>query len=240
MWTKIIRCSIMFVVCLCMFGCKRQHSNYCPGALNDNCLNVDAPVEHCASDQECAPEVCDLAGSKTCVQCTTQEASACTGTTPVCGTDDACRGCAAHAECGSNACLPDGSCGTDTNVAYVDPLGVDNAMCSKAMPCKKVMAALATNKPYVKFHGVTDEAVTINGGRQVTFLADPNAQLTRAAGSGAIVTVQDNGTSLAVYDLSISNAPNNASGVGLVIPTASGARSRTILQPIPQARGSSR
>jgi hypothetical protein len=73
----------------------------------------------------------------------------------------------------------------------------------------------------VKLKGTTDEAVTIQSARVVTFLADPGAKLTRSAG-GAIVTVRDDGTSLAIYDLAISDAPNSASGFGLVIPTASG------------------
>jgi hypothetical protein len=92
-----------------------------------------------------------------------------------------------------------------------------------AMPCTKVAKALATGRPYVKFHGATDEAVTVNGGRTLSFLADPNAKLTRSTGNGAIVTVQDDNTALSIYDLSISNAPNTPSGIGCVIPAASGA-----------------
>jgi hypothetical protein len=46
--------------------------------------------------------------------------------------------------------------------------------------------------------------------------------LTRTAGNGPIVTVQDDGTSLSVYDLSISNAPNGLSGVGCLIPAGAG------------------
>jgi hypothetical protein len=96
-------------------------------------------------------------------------------------------------------------------------------MCSLTTPCTRVAAALATGRPYVKFHGVIDEAVLVNGGRSVTFLADPGAELTRSSGTGAIVTVQDDRTSLSIYDLSISNAPNSASGIGCLIPTGAGA-----------------
>jgi len=112
-------------------------------------------------------------------------------------------------------------------VAYIDPNGTDTPimgdMCTKRTPCKTVTTALATDRPYVKFHGITDEAVTVNNGRIVTFLADPDAKLTRTRGNGAILTVQDSGTSLSVYDLSISDAPNSPSGIGCVIPIASGA-----------------
>jgi hypothetical protein len=75
----------------------------------------------------------------------------------------------------------------------------------------------------VKFHGVIDEAVLVSRGRSVTFLADPGAELTRSTGNGAIVTVQDDRTSLSVYDLSISNAPNSSSGIGCLIPSGAGA-----------------
>jgi hypothetical protein len=75
----------------------------------------------------------------------------------------------------------------------------------------------------VKFHGIIDEAVLVSGGRAVTFLADPGAELTRSTGNGAIVTVQDDQTSLSVYDLSISNAPNSSSGIGCLIPAGAGA-----------------
>jgi hypothetical protein len=103
----------------------------------------------------------------------------------------------------------------------VAPTGTDNDLCSKAMPCTKVGKALATARPYVKLSGVTDEAVTVEGGRQVSFLAEPGAKLTRGSG-GAIVTVKDTGTSLRVFDLAISDAPNNVSGYGVLVPAGSG------------------
>ncbi|TMQ11051.1 MAG: hypothetical protein E6J90_35420 [Deltaproteobacteria bacterium] len=82
----------------------------------------------------------------------------------------------------------------------------------------------------MKFHGVIDEAVVVSGGRSVTFLADPGAQLTRSLGSGAIVTIQDDRTSLSIYDLSISNAPNNLSGIGCLIPPAAGTPSLSLIR----------
>jgi hypothetical protein len=105
-------------------------------------------------------------------------------------------------------------------VAYVTaaPGGTDNPTCSFASPCTHVAAALATGRPYVKFHGTTDESVVIGSRRVATFFADAGAKLTNSSG-GAILTVQDDGTSLNVYDLTISDAPNNANGFGLLIPT---------------------
>jgi hypothetical protein len=126
--------------------------------------------------------------------------------------------------------LPDGSCSDGSDVAYVDPGGTDNAACTQAMPCTKVASALATMRPYVKLSGTTDEAVAVGSGRHVTFLADPGAVLTRSSGTGAIVTVSDDATSLTVYDLAISNAPNNASGIGVVIPSAAGSPSVALVR----------
>lgn len=206
-------------------GCgTKTNPYYCPGRNPDD--NCTEPVI-CEDNSPCAAPtgVCDT-NTMTCVQCTPAMASACTGTSPICGADNSCHGCAAHSDCtASNVCLPDGSCAQPDNVAYIAaaPSGTDNPICSLTTPCTRVAAALATGRPYVKFHGVIDEAVLVNGGRSVTFLGDPGAELTRSVGSGAIVTVQDDRTSLSIYELSISNAPNSASGIGCLIPTGAGA-----------------
>lgn len=205
-------------------GC-RFDPNYCEGNPGNNCtLEWDAPPSSsCTSNTQCqAPTaVCDLAGSKTCVQCSAGEAAACMGATPTCGTDNACRGCRAHTECASLACLPDGSCADEGMIAYVapTPTGTDNASCGKAMPCTDPVKALATGRRFVKFSGSTSTSngVNVASGRVVTFLADPGAVLTRGSGTGPIVAVQDDGTSLSVFDLSISNAPNNPSGRGILM-----------------------
>ncbi|HSK03273.1 MAG TPA: right-handed parallel beta-helix repeat-containing protein [Kofleriaceae bacterium] len=222
------RITILLVVLLLAPACKTRDAYYCEGAPNNNCLLGDADLT-CSRSSECPGDrpVCDVGGSGVCVQCTPAEDDACGGATPACR-DNTCQACAAHAECDSGACLPDGSCGDDANVAYVDPAGTDNANCTRAMPCTLVSKALATNRPYVKLTGTTDEAVIVDNGRVVTFLADPGAKLTRMTGTGAIVTVRDNGTSLTIYDLSISDAPNSPSGIGIVIPTAAGAPTVTL------------
>ncbi len=208
-------------------GCNKTNPFYCPGAKDNDCSQLDAapdsPPAGCTSNQTCSGSdaVCNLV-SGACVQCLGSDATACVGTTPTCGNDDTCRACVAHSDCASEVCLPDGSCGDDANVAYIDPAGTDNATCTKAAPCIRVSKALATARPFVKFTGTTDEATTVSGGRIVTFLANPGAVLTRTAANGAIVTVSGDGTALTVYDLSISNAPNGSSGIGLVIPAAGG------------------
>jgi hypothetical protein len=110
---------------------------WCPDEPRDmNCLNPppDAPPG-CASSSECAPLVCDVTGARTCVRCTAAEHDACTGTTPVCGANHACRGCSAHSECDSRVCLPNGSCAVPDQVAYVEPLagGTDSGGCNSTL-----------------------------------------------------------------------------------------------------------
>lgn len=197
---------------------------YCAAHPDDADCMREMPMG-CTTNGQCeAPTGVCLVEERTCVQCTITDAAACAGATPVCGANNTCGGCSKHSDCASAACLPDGACGSDVNVAYVSPMGTDNGECTKATPCTKVAKALATMRPFVKLSGVTDEGVTVEGGRQVSFLTDPGAKLTRSSG-GAIVTVKDSGTSLKVYDLSISDAPNNASGYGVLVPAGSGAPS---------------
>src|SRR5262245_39963347 len=98
-----------------LIGCGNKKNPYwCPGLPDDNCTE-DGWVRRCNNSSDCvAPEaaVCDTQ-SMSCVQCTMAESSACSGTTPICGMDDKCRGCSEHSECAaSNVCLPTGSCAT--------------------------------------------------------------------------------------------------------------------------------
>lgn len=158
--------------------------------------------------------VCDVTGTKQCVQCTATDHAACTGNAPVCSTDNACRACAAHDECDSDACsFANGSCAAETDVAYVTSTGTDNSTCDNLAPCATVAAALMTQRPYVKIHGTLNGEVIIDKGRTVTFLADPGATLTRTGGN--IVTVKGLGTSVAMYDLAISGAQGAAIGISV-------------------------
>lgn len=217
------RRALLLVAVLTAAGCKHTNTNYCPGAKLDNCLDVDAAIDApvgCTSDQSCsgAMAVCDLV-SKDCVQCEGSDAAACVGVTPTCGSDEMCHACVAHADCASDACLPNGSCGDDSTVAYVDPTGTDNTMCTKATPCIKVAKALATMRSFVKFHGITNEPVSINN-QNVTFLADAGAKLTDTS-NGVLLEIK--GTSqVAIHDLEVTGA-SGPSGVGLSLPTGNAA-----------------
>ena len=161
----------------------------------------DGPMA-CLASTECAPLVCDVDGSKTCVQCTSAEPAACMGTTPAC-VNTQCMACTSHAQCTTNACLPDGSCADEARVAYVDPSGTDNALCTRSTPCTKVAKALATNRAYVKLTGTTNEQVSLNN-RNVTFLAAPGAKLSDT--SNGILLRIDGSSQVEIYDLEIGGA----------------------------------
>lgn len=154
----------------------------------------------CMSSDDCAmPTSVCLVETRTCVQCSPTHAAACMGDSPVCGGDNRCHACSTHAECASSACLPTGACGDDTSVAYVDPLG-SGTQCTKERPCVKIADAVKTDRPYVKFHGTTDEQLVLNGSH-VTFLADPGARLTSSK-SGILLKIEGS-TQLVIYDLEL-------------------------------------
>ena len=191
---------------------------YCEDMPNHYCAEAS-----CATSADCGDEapVCDRsAATGVCVQCTTEEASACTGAAPICGDDRSCRGCARHGECASGACLPDGACADEAQVAYLAEGGAGTA-CTRGAPCANVATALALNKPVVKHSGTIADALALAGGRRLTWLAEPGARLTGPA-SGALVTVRDAGTSLAMFDVTLADANDEAAGYGLLVAVDAG------------------
>lgn len=198
------RVILALAVCL-VTACKNP--DYCAGNPNNDCrLMWDAPgPKPCKKDGDCmAPTaVCDLGATMTCVQCTTSEASACSGATPAC-LNTQCQKCTAHAQCTtSNVCLPDGSCADMAQVAYVAAGGSGSA-CSKANPCGTLNDGLSTLKSLVKVTGtVTDTKTTTIDGKAVTILADPGAQLSRT-NAGVILQVQNDGADVKIFDLEIT------------------------------------
>src|SRR5262249_51522539 len=65
-------------------ACKHDEPNYCPDAPHGNCMN-DGQMS-CTTSAQCsgATPVCDVGGTNTCVQCTTDQSGECAGATPVC------------------------------------------------------------------------------------------------------------------------------------------------------------
>ncbi len=214
--------SVVVLIVAITASCERTHPNYCATATHHNCLELDADVS-CHADQDCSgtTPVCDLQGSRVCVQCTTSKPSACMGVTPVCGADNACHGCTAHAQCGSSVCSPDGSCASEASVAYVAPGGTDGT-CTKSSPCKTLDAALKQSRAIVKMAAglVKDTKATTIDGQAVTIVADAGAQLDRD-GDGPVLVVTGAGAVVQIYDLEITGASGAAGADGIQL-TANG------------------
>jgi hypothetical protein len=199
-------------------ACKNPR--YCAGHPDNDC-RLDAAPGSCGSDGDCTSPigVCDLLGTKTCVECTDSEHDACRGTAPAC-VDTRCRPCTMHSQCGmSNVCLPNGSCADPGLVAYVDPTGSDTMECSLGLPCKKVMSALSTMRPYVKLHGLFDEAVSILD-QPVMIFADPGTTLTHSM-NGVLLKV-DGSSHVQIYDLEVARA-SGSGGFGIAMPPGNSA-----------------
>lgn len=210
--------ALALLALLALAGCENKY--YCEGKNPlDNCLAEAAAVCVSAADCTATPSTpaCDVDATRTCVQCTQADPAACKDTSPVCAAN-ACRACAADAECASGTCLPNGACGNDQTVAYVNapPLGTDNPTCTKAAPCTKMDQALQTKRPFVRLTGTISEAVTVDNTTEVTFVGAPGARLTRPSGVG----IELKGSAkLAIYDLEIAGP----SGVGISMPAGNNA-----------------
>jgi len=127
--------------------------------------------------------------------------------------------CARHTDCESRACLPDGTCASVADVAYVEAAAPDTTSCTKATPCGHISTALTTGKLTIKLHGTIDENVTVDRGRIVTLLGDPGAALTQRTGGRPVVLATGTGTKLSIYDVTIADA--GPSSIGVVMPSSS-------------------
>jgi Right handed beta helix region len=154
----------------------------------DNAVNPDAPGMACAVDTDCTSGVCNVATAE-CVACLPDNDQACTGPTPVCG-GTTCRGCQAHSECDSDACLPDGTCAAETAVIYLrqggSGVGRGNN-CLKGEPCGRLETAIglaSAARPYIRVTGTIENTNEDVMGKTVTFLGSANSALRGDQGGG--------------------------------------------------------
>src|SRR6185436_17027724 len=160
--------------------------------------------------------VCDLNGTKMCVQCL--EDTFCATATPdkpLCK-NRTCAICTKHAECASNVCLPDGRCADETMVAYVAE-GGSGSDCAKATPCGTLAAGILKMRPLVKVASGTlsdMDVTTIDG--TVKIFADGGAKLDRTR-DGVILEVRDS-ADVQIFDLQISGATGSTSGAAVSLP----------------------
>ncbi len=200
-------------------GCQKESKLYCGKHPTDveNCGFLDAGIDArptCTVDPDCEALVdtphCEP-DTHYCVGCYLPEHCAGNAEAKFCDLDTfTCRSCVEHADCTSNACLPDGTCGDDSTVAYVDPMApVANTTCTAAEPCSTIDVALLTKRPYIKLQGAISEEVPDLASTAVTFLSAPGTSLTRPT-AGVVLNISGS-SEVAVYDLTITG--NEESGL---------------------------
>lgn len=209
---------LIALVALAATGCEKQSKLYCDKHPTDveNCGFLDAGIDArpmCATDPDCASSAdgpyCEP-DTHYCVECYLPEHCAATPDEKFCDLDTfTCRSCVEHADCTSDACLPDGTCGDDSTVAYVDPgAPATNTTCTHTEKCSTIAAALLTKRPYIKLQGAISEAPPAIVETTLTFLAEPGTTLARP--SGGIVFDISAGSDVAIYDLAITGNDETA------------------------------
>lgn len=200
---------VRLLIVIALAACTRTSEKYCGLHPEDlaNCPPSDAPRQMCTIDSECPMTAshCLLEGGiGMCVEC--RDDSDCA---LACDPDSrTCRTCVEHTDCAvSNACMPEGTCGTDDTIIYVAPGGDDDGACTKATPCATLEYALeqiTTVRYHIKLSGALNETVVIAAKRAV-LLADPGTTL-----SGADPTIKIQQGTVSIYDLEIPCASNGA------------------------------
>jgi hypothetical protein len=136
--------ALLIAALLALSGC-RSNPQYCEGNIGNNCelapTSIDGQIGCVRNDQCAAPaSICDVPTS-TCIQCTLDQPSACTGDASVCGPANTCVQCTAAqpAACGgatpicdvTNTCV---QCTADHPSACAGATPVcnaDNKQCQK-------------------------------------------------------------------------------------------------------------
>jgi hypothetical protein len=198
-------------------ACSKDNPYYCEDsscAIEPDAMGSGSNTG-CEDNADCsgATPVCET-GTGACVACTSTE-NTCGGTTPVCSTTNSCISCVAHTECSSEACLPDGSCGDDSKVAYVATAGADTGTCTRTAPCATIAYA-ASQRSFVKLQSTVDQTVTLNNAN-VTVLGSGTAAIKRTTTIGAVVTVS--GVSNVTFKDVVIREAVGTTGHGILVGT---------------------
>lgn len=168
---------VILATSLASDACQRLSPNYCGEVPDHNCLDrpgaspPDALID-------ASPDVSNSCDNNA-------ECSSMTPKTPTCGTDHRCRACTTNTECDADACLPDGTCASETDVAYVVEYQAMGADCTRKSPCQDLQDVLDNKKsPYIRISGVLSTSNTITISRSVTILGDTGSGLTLVVNSG--------------------------------------------------------
>ena len=202
----------LLILAALLAGCEKRSALYCEKNPEDlaHCPSTDAPEMPqvmCTDNSMCTQGdklLCNTA-SNVCVGCLSN--TVCTDPNknncdPGSGT---CRGCIVHADCVSDVCLPDGTCGDDTDTVYLDAdNGSDAGDGTKAKPMKtwaKALALVSTSRKYLKVTGTTSTSVVIDT-KNVIVLRGPGAKIVGAMDP----VLKIKASSVKVYDLDVTCA----------------------------------
>ncbi len=187
----------------------------------DACVTCEqsADVDAACAGESADTPVCSPEGA--CVECTADNASACSGSTPVC-TDGACAACTAHPQCPDTACnFETGACFAIENTLYVDraaPCDVgagtmDAPFCKITDVFAKMIEGDVTLGWTIKIKGgaYIEDTMVVPDGSLVTFTrwGDTNPKIRAVEDTGPSLTVQ-NGSTVYVDRLSFNKNDSNA------------------------------
>jgi hypothetical protein len=214
--------SVDMAHCSSYSDCIDPAAPICGAAMSCRACNAATDDTECMQHSSSTPH-CKVSGTNAgkCVACAAAtQATDCSGTTPICGDDGACRKCAAHTECSTGVCKPDGSCAMLSEIAYVDNGGIAVGDCNangaihnggpNSAYCD-IQDGVSTTKPYVKVIGhsgavATYGQVSITSARTVSIYG-PGVGATQPARILSTLTASPNvnisigsGTSTIVFD----------------------------------------
>ena len=213
-----MRVLVVALAAVALAGCEKRSKLYCEKNPEDlaNCEPTDAMVEPpmmCTDNTSCtdaAKPFCEL-GAHICVECLASTDCTRDPGAPNCDPDSfTCEGCLAHTDCASNACLPDGTCGDDATVIYVDAQGLDGNDCTSQKPCATLARGaevLTATRRYIKLTGAIVGSTTLTS-KRASILAGPGTTLTGTADPVLKLQMSE----VKVYDLEILCGTSPAAG----------------------------
>jgi hypothetical protein len=188
-----------------------------PFCIDDACAPCSASVE-VTPDEACSglDEATPLCVDDSCVQCTGADASACSGTTPLC--DDAsntCVACSFHEECqdiGSPACnLATGAC--------FDPSAVTEVSLSSVSALQDAIDAIADGSEHaivITGGNGSPQAATVDGGKTVAIVSNNTTVRSINGNTAAVLTVTGSGTTALLHRVRLEGS----NGTGITVTSS--------------------
>ena len=175
---------------------------FCVDGACSTCDATEVPDESCAMLDESLP----LCVGAECVQCSTEDASACEGTTPLCDAEaSTCVGCSFHEECQDldlPACnIATGACfsadaANVTMVSVATPGAVATAVANVADGAEHTIVLTAS---------AGDNAIVVDGGKTIAIVSDGTTERVVQGSTGSpTVTVTGAGSTVYLHHLALT------------------------------------